>query len=113
MKKLATLLLVMISLVITPVLAGQCFHAHAAGFDNADTQQDAKQKDDENPDKKMPGNPSHLAHQCCGHAPALHSNPSTEMAISAIPHTTVVGMWKEARYNSRDVSPLLEPPSHA
>jgi hypothetical protein len=113
MKKIATLLLVMISLVITPVLAGQCIHAHTAGFDTADTQQDAKQKGDENTGKKMPGNPAHLAHQCCGHASAAHPNPSVDISVNAIPQTSVVGMWKEARYDSRDVSPLLEPPSHA
>jgi hypothetical protein len=113
MKKLATLLLVMISLVITPVVAGQCYHAHAASVSgDVAAQLDTNQDDDSG--KQSPSNPAHLAHHhCCGHAPALHNSPSSDLALNASPHKSVIGNWKEARYNSRDVSPLLEPPSHA
>jgi hypothetical protein len=112
MKKLATLLLVMISLVITPLMAGQCDHAHVTGGGDIATALDVSQNDGENP-LKQPGNQAHLQHHCCSHAPALHSNPSSNFDMGMISRAPAVGMWKEARYDSRNVSPLLEPPSHA
>lgn len=115
MNKLATLLLVLTSLVITTVIAGQCNHALAGDAQAVQSALECDQKfskDDVQKSNKQPA--GGLAHfHCCGHAPALYVNPSLEVAFSPLLCHSVAGLSKEARYNSRDVSPLLEPPSHA
>ena len=117
MKKWATLLLVMISLVITPVITGQCNHALAGDAQAMkgapDGSKSAKfSKDDTQQSNKQPsGGVAHF--HCCCHMSAVQPNPSADVAFNSMPHRLVVGIWKAARYNSRNVSPLLEPPSHA
>jgi hypothetical protein len=119
MKKLAVLIMMIVSLVITPVMAGTSNHAFrnaksesAISASNQQLQSIASADHSKQSEKQQTPGGSHM-HCCAAHMAAMHTAGSEGLAPFPVIKDRAVGLWKEARYSSLNVGPLLEPPAHA
>lgn len=117
MKKLAVLILMIMSLVVTPVMAGSCEHVFNGMKQDstvAGNHQAAKTESGHS-DTSGSGQTQDTAHvHCCGaHMAAIQPAGDGNVNPFAAMKDRAIGTWTEARYSSLNVGPLLEPPSHA